>query len=162
MARVRANNRFQPTPCRPSGVRVAAEPGRCNSRTMKPMVDRLLDKWTAGGVSPRPPVEPQAVIAFERRYDVHLPTDFREYLAVCDGMNEGEMDEDLFSFWDLSRIRPIPDELPEPTYREYRQFPGASNFCCFVDWSIDADIFSIELHADPAEPNRIIALGPRY
>jgi hypothetical protein len=33
---------------------------------------------------------------------------------------------------------------------------------CFVDHSINADIFCIELHADPAEPNRIAGPGPRY
>ncbi len=129
---------------------------------MKPLLDRLLEKWKAGGVSPRPPLHPQAVGAFEDHFGVRLPPDFREYLAVCDGMSNGEMDDDLFSFWELSRIQPLPAYLPGPTYHEYRAFPGASAFFCFVDWSIEADVFSIELHADPAEPNRIIALGPRY
>jgi hypothetical protein len=129
---------------------------------MKPLLDRLFDKWKAGEVAPRPRADPQAILAFETRYNLRLPTDFREYLTTCDGMNDGEMDDDLFSFWELSRIRPVPDELAEDIYREYREFPGASSFFCFADWSINADVFSIELHADPAWPNRIAALGPRY
>ena len=97
---------------------------------MNPL-QRLLTKWASEEVTPRPPVDPSAVASFEERYGVRLPEDFREYLSVCDGMNPGEMDSDLFSFWALSRIRPVPDELPEPEYRAYREFPGAASFFCF-------------------------------
>jgi len=113
-------------------------------------------------VPPRGPVGPLALAAFETRYDVCLPADFREYLAVCGGMGADEVDEDLFHFWEVSRIRPLPDELADAEYRAYRDFPGAARFFCFVDWSLDADIFAIELHADPVEPNRIAGLGPRF
>jgi hypothetical protein len=128
---------------------------------MTRLLQRMLDKWTADGLTPRPPAQAQTVIAFEKRYNVRLPADFREYFSVCDGMDDGVMDEDLFSFWELSRIRPIPEELPEPEYREYREFPGASRFFCFADWSINGEVFTIELHSDPSSANRIFALGPR-
>lgn len=129
---------------------------------MSPLLARLFEKWKAGGAAPRPPVAADTIAAFETRYRVRLPADFREYLAVCDGMTDGEMDGDLFSFWGLARIRPIPEELSEDMYREYRMFTRAQCFFCFADWSLDGDIFAIELHADPATPNRLTALGPRY
>ncbi len=122
-------------------------------------LQRMREKLKSDGVAPRPPVQPQALAAFEEHYKVRLPADFRAYFSVCDGMDDGVMDEDMFSFWDLSRLRPIQEELPnEPAYRE---FPGANRFLCFADWSISADIFAIELHSDPTSANRVFALGPR-
>jgi hypothetical protein len=129
---------------------------------MKRLLGRVLDKWAAAGVPPCGPVAPAELAAFERRYEVYLPADFREYLGVCGGMGADEVDEDLFHFWEFSRIRPLPEELPDAKYRELRDFPGAARFFCFVDWSLDADIFAIELHAEPSEPNRIAGLGPRF
>jgi hypothetical protein len=128
---------------------------------MTTLFQRLFDKWKTDGVAIRPPREPRMIVAFEERYHVRLSADFREYLAWCDGMDAHETDEDFFSFWSLSRIRPIPEELPEPCYWQYREFPGASRFFCFMDWSIHADVFALELHNDLTSANRVFALGPR-
>jgi len=127
---------------------------------MNALLQSLFDKWKRDGAAYRPPVEPRVIAAFEDRYQVRLPADFREYLAFCDGMDDHVSDEDYFSFWSLSRIRPIPEELPA-SYGKYRDFAGASRFFCFVDWSIRAEVFALELHNDLAVVNRVFALGPR-
>src|SRR5262245_33675822 len=74
---------------------------------MDDLIRRLVRKWHAEGAIIRPPASQSALARFERQHRVALPPDFRAYLLICDGMEEGELDEDLFSFWSIERIKPI-------------------------------------------------------
>lgn len=125
-------------------------------------LSRLLSHWRSAGVKLRPPASLQEIEAFERRAGVRLPNDMRDYLLLADGMEEFDMDADLFSFWQLSRIVPISVLLPEPHYEAYRNVPDAHHCFCFADWSINADVYSIHLSSDASKPIRFSGLGPRY
>lgn len=124
---------------------------------MNAIGERLKTKWQSLGLSIRPGATEAALAEFERRYGVRLPSDMRIYLGTVDGM-DGQMDDSLNSFWELARIRPIPEELPEPHYEGYRNVPGASSYFCFCDHSISALVWAIRLGNAPTDKNPVVVV----
>lgn len=71
----------------------------------------ILQNWwattkadVAAGGSSAPQIE-----ALARRYQLHIPDDFREYLAECCPLEEN-WDDEMGNWWPLARIKNIPDE----------------------------------------------------
>ncbi len=77
-------------------------------------------------------------------------------------MDDGQFDSELYCFWQLSQIRPLPVELPEPHYLEYRDFPGAESFFCFADWMFRGNLFFMQLTTRRVVETPIISLRTTY
>ena len=75
----------------------------------------LRTKWIEAGIRVNEGVSQAALSQFEERYDLTLPTDFKTYLLTVNGMQEGEVDEDLISFLSLEAIgrEPNIEEISE-------------------------------------------------
>jgi len=116
------------------------------------------DRWYRNGVKLRPPASEREISHFETKYGVILTEDMRAYFAQVDGFqpytSEGEL---LFSFWQLSRVRPIPEEYPDPATRasdRHWPVPDSDSYFCFADYLIESEVFAIRLSADPTEEHR--------
>lgn len=87
----------------------------------------LVARWRSSGLSGGPPLADRAVEAFERRFRLRLPPEFRRYLLSVNGMADGEMDAALIHFWTLDEMAA---HLNEPGLAE------RFLFIPFADYSI--------------------------
>lgn len=116
---------------------------------------RLIDRWTSHGISCPPGVSPSQISAFESRHNVQLPPDLRSYFLAVNGMGErGTCDDDFFSFWQLSDVISIADELPDRSSR----FADSSYYFQIADHSICLPSYAIRLSADPADANPVASV----
>ncbi|MES2888198.1 MAG: SMI1/KNR4 family protein [Pseudomonadota bacterium] len=47
-------------------------------------------------------IDETEIYAFEQKNNIKLPSDFRDFLKLCDGFIDYEKDDDGFRFWQLS------------------------------------------------------------
>ena len=107
----------------------------------------------------RPPASLSALSGFERFHQATLPPDFRVYLSICDGMEEGELDEDLFSFWSIERLKPIAaDPMSAREQAAFETLAGEGQFFWFADWSIYGHIWCIDFAPVPLR-DRVVRVG---
>jgi hypothetical protein len=96
------------------------------------IAQEIADKWVAQGLSKRPGASAEQIAEFEQRYSVLLPSDFRAYLQLVDGMNEA-MDDESFRFWPLAEIQPV-DQVLEPIHTDRYWYPGCFIFADYLTW----------------------------
>lgn len=123
-------------------------------------IDELLTavrlRWEEEGIAPGPPATPAELEAFEARHGVRLPDDVREWFLTLNGVEHGKngpMDSLYVTFWHLSQVRPVPDELPE------RRFPGADRHLVFADFLLWSDAYALRLPDLPGAPTPVVVLG---
>ena len=113
-------------------------------QTVSELVPQIVALMEAENVPVRAPVSADSVTEFEKRWNVELPPDMREFYRLVDGTSKDHsITDDMFCIWPLSERMPIPDLLPEPHYADYRNVDGASQTICFSDYMIDSDVFAI-------------------
>jgi cell wall assembly regulator SMI1 len=78
---------------------------------MQDLVERVKQRWISQGVKPRHGATEQQINAFESRHDLRLPADLQQYFALVDGMEDGDMDDDLFSFLPLDHVKATTEGL---------------------------------------------------
>ena len=113
-----------------------------------------MDSWSQQGVRIRSGASIDRIERFESQYQIRLPTDFRHYLATVDGMDQGRMDENMFSFLSIDAIKSIPEELANfggiPDYRDIvRTLPDPQHWFVIVDFLISSAVYAIRLSAGP-------------
>ena len=103
---------------------------------------------------------------FATRYHVSLPDDFYEYFATVDGMDEGVMDEDMFWFMPLGKVKSVPEWLSEMKgeYSELLKSLANAALCfVFIDYLISSRVYAIQLSMNADNQTPIIWIdGPRY
>jgi hypothetical protein len=66
--------------------------------------EMLRAKWIAAGVAVNDPITPAALDRFEKKHRIPLLCEFKDYLFTVNGMQDGQVDEDLVSFLSLEAI----------------------------------------------------------
>lgn len=124
-----------------------------SSHDMNP-ASSLASLWQRLAVVEAAPAPEPAIVAFELRYGIRLPGDFRSYLATVNGMADvGLMtwDDECIRFWGL----PLVDSDYEkdvdcvcPASRAWPQCvqPGAERLFVFADWCLSVSAFAIDAH----------------
>src|SRR5437660_12927914 len=64
----------------------------------------LRTRWVEAGIPVNDGVPRVVLDQFEEKHNVSLPVDFKHYLQVVNGMEEGQVDEHLLSFLSLEAI----------------------------------------------------------
>ena len=82
----------------------------------------------------------QRVVSLERRYNISLPDDFRQYLRLSSPVGE-TMDNELVEWWSFERIRNIPDQYPHELgpqiTNDGRQYLFFADYCIWCwGWAI--------------------------
>ena len=85
--------------------------------------------------------------AFESKYNVYLPKDFKNYLSTVNGFVDSSMDEELFTFLPLNEI--------EPLSISWSQSPEAKSYFIFADFLISSHVYAIKLTKDSKFDNPI-------
>jgi SMI1 / KNR4 family (SUKH-1) len=84
---------------------------------------------------------------FERKYNVYLPTDLKDYFSQVNGFDKYDVDDDMLSFLPLDEI--------EPVSKDWSSKPEAISYFIFVDYSISAHVYAIRLTDDPSLNNPV-------
>jgi hypothetical protein len=80
---------------------------------MRPLLQKLTEKWRSDGLAIPAGVSQETINQFENERGVKLPDDMREYFLAVNGMGEkGPWDDDVFSFWPLNEVRSIKEYAP--------------------------------------------------
>lgn len=118
-----------------------------------------LQAWwsaTAAGVETK--ATPEATVAeLEGRYEIALPTDFREYLSYSAPATENWDAEDG-NWWPIERIKNIPDEYEHPVSDSVAR--NASKHLIFLDYSIWCWAWAISC-ADDESYGKVALIGGR-
>ena len=101
-----------------------------------------------------PGASEEEIRRFETRYAVHLPEDFRRYIASINGFDQSEhwmTDDDLITFLSLNEIKPLK-EYWSPVVAD------AEDFFVFADYSIAAHVYAIRLRNTASEQNQVVVV----
>jgi len=66
--------------------------------------ETLRRRWIAEGIPVAEPATSEQIAAVEQQHGISLPPDFKEYLSITGGMQQGAADEELLSFVSLETI----------------------------------------------------------
>jgi hypothetical protein len=102
-------------------------------------LDELVGKWRAQSIAFLPGLGEERLLAFENHFSIRLPSVFRDYLKVANGMDRGAWDGDMIHFWNLDEIA---EHLSIPGTRD--KYP----FVPFADYSMDGCVWGL-----PTTPN---------
>jgi hypothetical protein len=97
--------------------------------------EKLQRYWrdTKAGIS-TVQLNAESVADLEKRYDIRLPGDFRDYLLQSCPKDGSAYDYEM-TWWELDRLKNIPDEYPHaitvPAIAE-----NAAKYLFFADYSI--------------------------
>lgn len=127
----------------------------------------LLTLWRLLAVPEAAPASMEQIAVFESRYGVRIPTDFRAYIVVTNGMADTETitwDDEGVRFWGL----PLSDEQFEkdfdyicPASRAWPQCrqPEADRLFVFADWCIGVSDFAIDFLPDSPTYGQVFRLS---
>jgi len=135
---------------------------------MNALVERLKGHWLEKRIRIQAGASLDQVKSFESHYQVCLPQDLRDYFTTVNGMEKGEIDEELFSFLPLQAVKSIPEELGQfggiPDYTQItRSLPDARRWFVIVDYLICSAVYAIRLSAElESTPVMWIGDGTHY
>ena len=103
------------------------------------LVQQMISRWLQQGASARPGAPEEEVVAFEARYSVTLPAEFRNYLRLANGTEL--FDDQFLSFAPIQDIKPVAETWGDagPGQDYYR------GCFAFADWAIHCWDFAIQL-----------------
>jgi hypothetical protein len=122
------------------------------------VAQRLVNYW-GQSLSSRRGASSAALLAFEARHAVKLPSDMRDYLLQLDGTGGSwpdDQDPKGFSFWQLIQIRPVNDELAS---KGLSALPGLERYFVFADFLTWLWAYAIQLDAKESLVNRVVLIG---
>lgn len=123
------------------------------------MIGNSLEQhWSRQDVSIEHGVSESELCAFERRYNVCLPEDLRDYFISVNGMSPGVSDDSLIRFWMLNEIKPVSEGAPEYAGQNYVEAPDS--VFLFADYCIWSHAFGIRLSSrEKEQSNTIFVIG---
>lgn len=122
--------------------------------TFLKLAETLKRFWLHQGVKLNAGASETELGAFERKYNVRLPEDLREYFATVNGFRGLEhwvTDENLISFLSLDEVQPL-NEYWSP------DIAGGESYFVFADCSLSAHVYAIRLSGDSGRGNAVVAV----
>lgn len=121
---------------------------------MSTLAEKLKAYWISSGAKIRSAARPEAIEAFEARYEVQLNDDLRDYFLVVNGLEEGEWDDHMTEWYSLEKWQRLTE-----TGWSLNGFQDLASYFLFADYSLDALGYVIRLSANRSDPNLIMRLG---
>jgi hypothetical protein len=104
----------------------------------------------------RPGARAEEVSAFERGRALTLPADFREYLMTVNGMESGDSDDYMTSFWGLDRLKPVSE-----VYSPIAGHPAAPGDLVICDIMLDCFWYALRTGACGPTAGEVVMWGTR-
>jgi len=65
---------------------------------------KVVERWRNENAPLNPGATEDELLAFEKRFTLTLPPDFRYFYSLVNGMTDYESDKYLFSLWPLEEV----------------------------------------------------------
>src|SRR5438477_381125 len=94
-----------------------------------------------------------------------MTTEMREYFSHFDGMPHGMFDNEMFCFYPLAEVLPVPTVLLSNQHRKLdlagieRSLPNVASYFVFADYSIQCNLYAVRLSAEPSVTSPVIWIG---
>ena len=121
---------------------------------MNSVGELVTTHWLGQGIKLRPGATESEITDFEAKYDVCLPEDMREFLAVVNGFDNRsgeEVDSDMITFFSLEEIKPL-------NASDWGVASRAESYFVFADWSISAHVYAVRLLNDCAASSPVVVV----
>lgn len=128
---------------------------------MNLVAQKLITHWQASGIFIQLGVAEVHVQEFESKYQVIMPLDLKDYFLHVDGMKmtlDDCKDNEGFSFWPLSRVKTVPEEMSRLGSGHYT-IQGLESFFVFADYFDWSWAYAIQLSSDLSAQNQVILIG---
>jgi hypothetical protein len=116
---------------------------------------KIVQYWSRCGLGSRAGATPDQVTAFEQKYGVVLPDDFRDYIEMVDGTGPNFLDDDYISFLSLSEIRPVHEFLDDADGVIYSDRFAYPDCFVFADYMLSCWMYAVEMTADRSTSGRV-------
>lgn len=129
---------------------------------MSILIEQLKGYWASTGVKLGSGVAEKEIEAFEAKYGIYMPEDFRNYFRLIGGMEkEGESDDSATSFWPSESIKSVPERLVQfagiPDYsRVTENLKEPQFYFVFADWMMWSQVYAIRLTAKRDDENHMM------
>ena len=120
----------------------------------------LQQAWaeTKAGTSTEP-IPEQLVVDLERRYNIGLPDDFRQYLRLSSPVGDA-MDNETIAWWNFGQIKNIPEEYPHELGAVITN--AGKEYLIFADYCIWCWAWAISCANDETRGKVALIAGPTY
>ena len=116
--------------------------------------ESLRKFWSRQGVKLNLGASEDELAAFEAKYNVHLPSDLRDYFAGVNGFDGSETwmtDNEVITFLGLDEVKPL-SEYWSP------DVANADSYFVFADYSLAAHVYAIRLMNDSGDGNAVVVV----
>ncbi len=132
---------------------------------MNPSIQRFLAFWRERDVSLRRGVETESLAAFEQKYGVVVPEDFREFLLLSNGTDETLME--YLAFWPVQEMQRVTEVFSEAGYeildpQNPAHLPHAASYLVFADYLIHSFFYAIALDSAAGVGNVVFVDGTNW
>ena len=119
--------------------------------------ESLRRHWLSHHIEINAGVSEAELEAFEEKFGVILPTDFREYFRCVNGMPTDVVDDGMIRFWMIEEIKPLTQGAPAYSASSYVE--NSQSLFLFADYSMWAHAYAIRLASIPVQSNEVIIIG---
>jgi hypothetical protein len=128
---------------------------------MQVAVEKLIGHWKGMGLTLPEGVKENRIWQFEKKYEVVMPADLKEYFLRIDGMRmtlHDCKDKEGFSFWPLSRVKTVREEMERPAGAHINA-EGVESFFVFADYFDWSWAYAIDLSGSFYMHNKVFLVG---
>lgn len=118
------------------------------------VAEKLKRFWLRQNIKLNAGASEAQLATFERKHNVRLPPDLRDYFATVNGFDGSEhwmTDENVIEFLSLDEVKPVSEYWSSDVV-------GADSYFVFADYSISAHVYAIRLLNDSADKNTVVVV----
>ena len=129
-------------------------------------LEKLKQKWEEENLNNFHPIDLKSIQTFERKNNVVLPDDLKDFFRMLNGTSEEYTDE-LYEFYSIDRMKKVSEEFTEwrgvPNYQSLVNFNFIKGLFVFANFSFNQFVYAIELSQERTENNEVYILcGEEY
>lgn len=132
---------------------------------MSPL-EKLKLKWEEESINKFRPIDLVAILSFERKNNIVLPDDLKEYFNILNGTGEEYTDE-LYEFYSIEKLKKVSEEFQEwegiPNHKNLIHLNVTKDLFVFANYSFSQFVYAIKLSPEKTEINEVYILcGEEY
>lgn len=132
---------------------------------MSPL-EKLKLKWEEESINKFRPIDLVAILSFERKNNIVLPDDLKEFFKISNRTGEEYTDE-LYEFYSIEKMKKVSEEFQEwegiPNHKYLTNLNVTKDLFVFANYSFNQFVYAIKLSNEKTEINEVYILcGKEY
>ncbi|HSZ26380.1 MAG TPA: SMI1/KNR4 family protein [Cytophagaceae bacterium] len=125
------------------------------------LVKKLKEKWEREGIDSFHPIDIEYIQNFQRKNNVILPNDLKEYFNTLNGTGD-ECTNELYEFYSLERIKKVSEEFQDwkgvPNYQSLVNLNDTQNLFVIANFCFNLFAYAIKLYQEKVDTNEVYVL----